>query len=121
MKQRSKLELNDDDLFIYFDNRVAGETKCKNTDCLFYLLMRFPARRLHVTWFGLSVRPNMIRTGSYWSSSDMQTRWLGQALQEGGEKGEQIIIIFHTMEVLSMMLLFSSLFAIIGCARQGCS
>ena len=33
MKWRSKLELNDDDLFIYFDNRLAGETECKNADC----------------------------------------------------------------------------------------
>ena len=33
LKRKSKLDLSDDDLFLYFFNRLAGETECKNTDC----------------------------------------------------------------------------------------
>jgi hypothetical protein len=33
LKHKSKLDLSDEDLFLYFFNRLAGETKCKNRDC----------------------------------------------------------------------------------------
>ncbi len=39
MKRKSKLELSDDDLFLYFYNLLAGEMECKNQDynCLLIL------------------------------------------------------------------------------------
>ena len=55
MKRRSKLELNDDDLFIYFKNRLAGETECKNAncDCLIVLADEVPHKAVarYLVWF----------------------------------------------------------------------
>ena len=39
LKRKSKLELSDDDLFIYFFNRLAGETECKNRNCSCLLIL----------------------------------------------------------------------------------
>ena len=33
LKRKIKLDLSDEDLFLYFFNRLAGETECKNRDC----------------------------------------------------------------------------------------
>ncbi len=38
-KRWSKLEMNDDDLFFYFENRLAGQTDCKNKECNCLILL----------------------------------------------------------------------------------
>ncbi len=82
MKQRSKLEMNDDDLFIYFGNRLAGQTKCKNKDCncLILLADKLPHKAVarYLVWFEGKTKYDQ---ESYWSGFDMQTGRLGQALQ----------------------------------------
>ncbi len=39
LKHKSKLELLDDDLFLYFYNHLAGETESKNQDCSCLLIL----------------------------------------------------------------------------------
>ena len=39
MKCKSKLELLDDDLFLYYYNHLAGEMECKNQDCNCLLIL----------------------------------------------------------------------------------
>ena len=55
MKRRSKLEMNDDDLFFYFDNRLAGQTDCKNKECNCLILLgdELPRKAVarYLVWF----------------------------------------------------------------------
>ncbi len=55
MKWRSKLESNDADLFIYFDNHLTGQTDCKNKDCncLILLTDKLPCKAVarYLVWF----------------------------------------------------------------------
>ena len=55
MKQWSKLEMNDDYLFIYFENRLAGQTDCKNKECncLILLTNKLPRKAVvcYLVWF----------------------------------------------------------------------
>ncbi len=39
LKRKSKLELSDDDLFLYVYNCLAGEMECNNLDCSCLLIL----------------------------------------------------------------------------------
>ncbi len=55
MKWQSKLEISDDDLFLYFNNCLAGENECKNKDCncLMLLADELPRKAVaqYLVWF----------------------------------------------------------------------